>query len=180
MGSAVFHVRTAGEPAGAVGAIREAVRQIDPDLPMVNVSTQVDEVEKRLTQERVFAQAYALFGALALLLASVGLFGLMSYSVAQRTNEIGIRMALGAQYRDVLRLVMTESMVLVIVGVGLGLAAALAASRLVTSLLYGLAPTDLTTMLAAMAVLITVSTVAGYLPARRAARVDPLVALHYE
>jgi predicted permease len=180
LGSAVFHVRTAGDPAGAVGAIREVVRQIDPDLPMMNVSTQVDEVEKRLSQERVFAQAYALFGALALLLASVGLFGLMSYSVAQRTNEIGIRMALGAQYHDVLRLVMSESMMLVGGGVGLGLAAALAASRLVTSLLYGLAPTDLATILTAMSVLVIVSGVAGYLPARRAAKVDPLVALHYE
>jgi predicted permease len=180
LGSAVFHVRTAGDPIAAVGAIREVVRQSDPDLPMMNVSTQVDEVEKRLSQERVFAQAYALFGALALLLASVGLFGLMSYSVAQRTNEIGIRMALGAQYHDVLRLVMGESMVLVGGGVGLGLAAALAASRLVTSLLYGLAPTDPVTMVVAMAVLVIVSGVAGYLPARRAARVDPLVALHYE
>jgi predicted permease len=180
LGSAVFHVRTSGDPVAAIGAIREAVRQIEPDLPMVNVSTQVDEVEKNLSQERVFAQAYALFGGVALLLASVGLFGLMSYSVAQRTNEIGIRMALGAQYHDVLRLVMRESMSLVVGGVGLGVAAALGASRLVTSLLYGLAPTDPVTMLTAMAVLVVVSGVAGYLPARRAARVDPLVALHYE
>ena len=121
-----------------------------------------------------------MFGALALLLASIGLFGLMSYSVARRTNEIGIRMALGAQRRDVLRLVMGESMLLVVVGVGIGLAAALAASRLVASLLFGLAPTDAATMAAAMLVLVAVSALAGYLPARRAARVDPLEALHYE
>ena len=107
-------MRTAGDPAGAIGAIREAMRQIDPNLPLMNVSTQIEPVEKRLQQERVFAQAYALFGALALLLASIGLFGLMSYSVARRTNEIGIRMALGAQRRDVLRLVMGESMTLVV------------------------------------------------------------------
>jgi predicted permease len=175
--NAIFQVRTAGDPVGATGAIREAVRKVDPNLPMMNVSTQVEQVEKRLQQERVFAQAYALFGALALLLASVGLF---SYSVARRTNEIGIRMALGAQSRDVLRLVMGESMALVIVGVGIGLAIALAASRLVASLLFGLAATDVFTMLAAMMVLVVVSAVAGYLPARRAARVDPLVALHYE
>src|SRR5439155_16943236 len=90
MPSAAFQVRTAGDPASSVAAIREAVRQIDPNLPMMNVSTQVDEVEKRLQSERVFAQAYTLFGGLALLLASIGLFGLMSYSVARRTNEIGI------------------------------------------------------------------------------------------
>ena len=139
MPSAIFHVRTAGDPAGAIGAIREVVRQIDPNLPLMNVSTQVEAVEKRLQQERVFAQAYAGFGALAMLLASVGLFGLMSYNVARRTNEIGIRMALGAQRLDVLRLVMGESMTLVAIGVAVGLAAAIAASRLVTTLLFGLA-----------------------------------------
>lgn len=180
MPTAFFHVRTAGDPAASVGAIRETVRRLDPNLPLMNVSTQVEQVEKRLLQERVFAQAYALFGALAVLLASVGLFGLMSYSVARRTNEIGIRMALGAQRQDVLRLVMGESMTLVIVGVGIGLAAAVAASRLVASLLFGLAPTDVPTMLGATVVLIVVSAIAGYLPARRAAHVDPLVALHYE
>jgi len=171
---------TAGDPAGAAGAIREAVRQIDPNLPLIAMSNQVEVVEKKLQPERVFAQAYALFGALALLLASVGLFGLMSYSVARRTNEIGIRMALGAQRVDVLRLVMGESMMLVIAGVVIGLAAAIAAGRLVATLLYGLAATDAPTMIAGVFVLIAVSAIAGYLPARRAARVDPLVALHYE
>ena len=178
--NAIFQVRTAGDPVGAIGAIRETVRTLDPNLPLMNVSTQVEQVEKRLLQERVFAQAYAQFGALALLLVSVGLFGLMSYSVARRTNEIGIRMALGAQRQDVLRLVMGESMTLVIVGVGIGLTAAMAASRLVASLLFGLAAADAATMLAAMMVLVVVSAIAGYPPARRAARVDPPVALHYE
>ncbi len=180
MQGAVFHVRTAADPAGAIGLIRDAMRRIDPNVPLMNVATQTETVEKRLQQERVFATAYVLFGALALLLASIGLFGLMSYSVARRTNEIGIRMALGAQRRDVLRLVMGESMALVVIGVGLGLAAALAASRLVVTLVFGLAATDAVTMLTAMAALIAVSALAGYLPARRAARVDPLVALHYE
>ena len=180
MGGAVFHVRTAGDPVGAVGAIREAVRQIDPNLPLMGMSNQVEVVEKKLQPERVFAQAYALFGALALLLASVGLFGLMSYSVARRTNEIGICMALGAQRGDVLRLVMGESMTLVVAGVAIGLTAAIAAGRLVATLLYGLAATDAPTMIAGVIVLIVVSAIAGYLPARRAARVDPLVALHYE
>lgn len=179
-GGPVFEVRTAGDPVGAMGAIREAVRQIDPSVPLQDMSTQMEQIERRFLQEKVFAQAYALFGGLALLLASVGLFGLMSYSVARRTNEIGIRVALGAQRHHVLRLVMGESMVLVLAGIAIGLAIAVAASRLVASLLFGLAATDAATMLLAVTVMVLVSAVAGYLPARRALRVDPMVALHYE
>src|SRR5262245_33736215 len=176
----VFHVRTAADPAATIGAIREAVRKIDPNLPLMGVSTQVEQIDQNLQQEGVFAQAYAMFGGLAMLLASIGLFGLMSYSVARRTNEIGIRMALGAQRTDVLRLVMRESMALVAVGIVAGLTTALAASRLVASLLYGLAATDVPTLLLATMTMAVVSACAGYLPARRAARVDPMVALHYE
>ncbi|HEY7055960.1 MAG TPA: ABC transporter permease, partial [Vicinamibacterales bacterium] len=109
----VFEVRTAGNPTAVVGAIRGAIRELDPNLPVTDVSTQIEQVEKRFAQEKVFAQAYTLFGALALVLASVGLFGLMSYNVSRRTNEIGIRMALGAQRQDVLGMVMRESMLLV-------------------------------------------------------------------
>jgi len=176
----VFQVRTAGDPAPTVGAIREAVRQVDPALPLMDVSTQAEQIDKNLQQERVFAQAYAMFGGLAMLIASIGLFGLMSYSVARRTNEIGIRMALGAESRHVLRLVMSESMTLVLLGIVVGLAAALAAGRLVTALLFGLAATDAVSLVAATLVMLMVSSLAAYLPARRAARVDPLVALHYE
>ena len=176
----VFQVRTAGDPAQTVGAIREAVRQVDPALPLMDVSTQAEQIDKNLQQERVFAQAYAMFGGLAMLIASIGLFGLMSYSVARRTNEIGIRMALGAESRHVLRLVMSESMTLVLLGIVVGLAAALAAGRLVTALLFGLAATDAVSLVAATLVMLMVSSLAAYLPARRAALVDPLVALHYE
>ena len=144
------------------------------------MTTQLEEVERRFLQEKVFAQAYTLFGGLALLVASVGLFGLMSYSVARRTNEIGIRMALGAARQDVLRLVMRESMILVAAGVAIGIGGAIAASRLVSNLLFGLAPTDPMTMAGAMTVMVLVSALAGYLPARRASRVDPMVALRCE
>jgi predicted permease len=180
VGSPVFEVRTAGLPTATAGAVREAVRQIDANLPLMDVSTQIEQVEQRFMQEKLFAQAYTLFGGLALLLAAIGLFGLMSYNVSRRTNEIGIRMALGAQKRDVLRLVMRESMILVAIGVVTGLAIALGAGHLVTTLLYGLPPTDVISIALATGVMVLVSTVAGYIPARRAARVDPMVALHYE
>jgi ABC-type antimicrobial peptide transport system permease subunit len=180
VGGAVFELRTAGAPAGVMGAVREAARQIDPNLPLTDVSTQIEQVEKRFAQEKLFAQAYTLFGALALFLASIGLFGLMSYNVSRRTNEIGIRMALGAQRQDVLRLVMRESMILVAIGVATGVGIALASSGLVSTLLFGLPPRDIRSMLLAIGVMVAVSALAGYLPARRASRVDPMVALHYE
>jgi ABC-type antimicrobial peptide transport system permease subunit len=146
----------------------------------MNVTTQQEEVERRFLQEKVFAQAYSLFGGLALLVASVGLFGLTSYSVSRRTNEIGIRMALGAEARDVMRLVTRESMILMAAGVAIGAVLAIAAGRLVATMLFGLAPTDAIILAVAIAVMVLVSAFAGYLPARRASRVDPMVALHYE
>jgi predicted permease len=180
MTNGVFEVRTAAAPAGAMGSIRDVSRQIDPNLPLTDVSTQIEQVEKRFQQERLFAQAYALFGALALVLASIGLFGLMSYNVSRRTNEIGVRMALGAQPRDVLRLVMGESMLLVAIGAVLGVAAALGAARLIATQLFGVPPTDVAALTIALGIMAGVSAFAGYLPARRASRVDPMVALRYE
>jgi ABC-type antimicrobial peptide transport system permease subunit len=176
----MIEVRTAGSPTAVMPTIRETVRAIDPNLPVMDMSTQMEQIEERFLQERLFANAYALFGGLALALAAIGLFGLMSYSVSRRTNEIGIRMALGARSQDVLRLIMRESMILVALGVVIGLAIALGTSRLVASLLFGLPATDMLSMLVAMLVMITVSAFAGYLPARRASRVDPMVALHQE
>ena len=179
-GGSVIAVRTAAAPATVTSGVREAVRQVDPNLPMIDVSTQLEQVERRFAQEKIFAQAYTLFGVLALLLAAIGLFGLMSYSVSRRTNEIGIRMALGAQRRDVLRLVMRESLVLVVVGVVIGVAVALGTGRFVSTLLYGLAPTDVSTLAGATLLMLIVAGFAGFLPARRASRVDPMIALRYD
>jgi predicted permease len=178
--SVVVEVRTGIDPAAAVATIREAVRRVDPNLPMQDVFTQMEQVEKRLDQEKLFARAYALFGTLALVIAAVGLFGLMSYSVSRRTNEIGIRLALGAQRGAVLGQIMRESMMLVIAGVVIGLAIALGTGRFIAALLFGLAPSDAATIGVAMVVMLVVAGLAGYLPARRASRVDPMVALRYE
>ena len=172
-----FEVRTAGDPASATGAVREAVRRADPGLPLMNVSTQLDQIENRFQQERTFAQAYSLFGGLALLLASIGLFGLMSYNVARRTSEIGIRLALGARRAHVLTLVLRESMRLAAIGVAVGLAAVFLAGRLVEAYLFGLAPTDGISIAASIVAILAVCALAGYLPARRASRVSPLVAM---
>jgi predicted permease len=172
-------VRTREDPAAAMPAIREVVRQVDANVPMMNMATQTDLIERRFAQERVFAQAYTLFGALALLVAAIGIFGLMSYNVTRRTTEIGIRMALGAERRMVLQMILRESLVLVAIGVIIGIGAALAAGRPVASLLFGLQATDVTTTAVAVALMLAVSTLAGYLPARRASRLGPMDALRH-
>ncbi|MBX7184888.1 MAG: ABC transporter permease [Vicinamibacteria bacterium] len=173
-------VRTASDPANFMEAVRKAMRKVDPDVPITGMTTQTEQVEGRMAQERLFALAYALFGGLALLLACIGLFGLMSYSVSRRTNEIGVRIALGAQREGIVALVMRESMTLVAAGVVLGLAATLALGRLVASVLFGLAPTDAWTIGGAVLMMGVVAMGAAYLPARRASRVDPMAALRYE
>jgi predicted permease len=178
--SVTVMIRTAGEPAAMTETVRAALQRVDPDVPMTGITTQSDQVDARFAQERLFALAYSLFGALALLLACIGLFGLMSYSVSRRTNEIGIRMALGAQRGSVVGMVLRESMVMVAVGVVIGLAGAMAGGRFIESVLYGLSTTDAWTISAAIAATVIVSLAAGYLPARRASRVDPMVALRYE
>ena len=178
--SVMVMVRTAGEPAMMTETVRAALQRVDADVPMTGITTQSDQVDARFTQERLFALAYSLFGALALLLACIGLFGLMSYSVSRRTNEIGIRMALGAQRGSVVGMVLRESMLMVVIGVVIGLAGALAGGRFVESVLYGLSTTDVWTISGAIGATALVSLAAGYLPARRASRVDPMVALRYE
>ncbi|MEE8583365.1 MAG: ABC transporter permease [Acidobacteriota bacterium] len=180
IGRMTFELRTAVEPGSVIPSVREAARRVDPNLPLADISTQAEEVEGRFSQERAFALAYSLFGGLALLLACIGLFGLMSYNVARRTNEMGIRLALGAQRWNVVRMVLRESLLLVLIGLLIGISAALAAGRLIASQLYDLAPTDPLSMALAAMLMVFVAGMAGYLPARRASRVDPIIALHYE
>jgi ABC-type antimicrobial peptide transport system permease subunit len=170
-------LRTAGDPLAMTETVRAAMRDVDPTLPIQRFTSQTEQISLRFAQERLFATAYTAFGALALVLACIGLFGLMSYNVARRTNEIGIRMALGAQRTAVLRMVMRESMLLVGLGVALGLTAALWAGRFVSAVLFGLSATDALTITAAVTSILAVSALAGYLPARRAANVDPMDAL---
>jgi predicted permease len=175
-----FEVRTAGDPIALVPTVRRVVHDLDPNLPLSDVKTQTEQIGETLVQERLFARVSSCFGGLAVLLACVGLYGLMAYAVRRRTAEIGIRMALGAERRDILRMVIGEALALLVVGLAIGVPLALAASRFVSSRLYGIRPYDPVTLAAASLVLAIVTTLAGILPARHAARVDPLVALRYE
>lgn len=173
-------LRTAGEPAAMTDTVRQALQQVDADVPMTEITTQSEQVDNGFAQERLFALAYSLFGVLALVLACIGLFGLMSYSVSRRINEIGIRMALAAQQAGVVAMVLRESMLMVAIGAIIGLGGALAGGRFVERVLYGLSTTDTLTIAGAIGATILASLMAGYLPARRAARVDPMVALRFE
>lgn len=178
--SANVVLRTQGDPFSMTAAVRAAMRDIDPTLPIQKFTTQTEQISQRFAQERLFATAYSAFGALALVLACIGLFGLMSYNVSRRTNEIGIRMALGAQRGAVVRMVMGESLMLVAIGIVIGLGAAAWASRFVKNVVFGLSPTDALTIGAAVMLIAGVSAVAGYLPARRASKVEPMTALHQQ
>ncbi|HVP46369.1 MAG TPA: ABC transporter permease [Bryobacteraceae bacterium] len=175
-----FEIRTFADPNSLIRTVRQQVEQVDRSLPVQSVKPLGELLDERLTQERLLAQLCVFFGALALVLASVGLYGVLSYSIARRTNEIGIRMALGAQQGTVLGMVLRETALVVGIGIAIGVPVALALTRLVSSKLYGLTAADPLTVAAASLVLAVVAMFAGYLPARRASRVDPLVALRYE
>ena len=179
-GEAHFALRTAINPQTLVQAIRKTVSDLDNNLPVYDVKTQTERIDRLLFNERLLARLASLFGLLALVLACLGLYGLLAYEVARRTREIGIRSALGAQSRDVLRLVGSQGLALIVCGAILGIAGAIAVTRSLQSLLYGVTPSDPLTFIAVCALLIAVGIAACYIPARRATRVDPVVALRYE
>ena len=175
-----FEVRTGIDPASAATALINAIKATDSRLPVFGVKTLRSQLDDSLLQERLVASLSSAFGALALLLAGVGLYGLMAYSVNRRTNEIGIRMALGARPVEIARMVLRETLLLAGLGLAIGIPASMIASRLIASELYGLKPGDATTVLLAILVTSGIAALAGYLPARRASRVDPMIALRYE
>jgi ABC-type antimicrobial peptide transport system permease subunit len=180
VGAVTFLVRFTGGDATVSSSVRSIVREIDPSLPISNMRTQEQQIDRLFTQERLFANLCSFFGVLALGLAAIGLYGLMSYTVLRRTGEIGVRMALGALPAHVLTMILRESLALVVLGVFLGVGAAIGATRWISSLLFGLSPNDPVTYVSVAFLLVAVALVACLLPARRAARIDPMVALRAE
>jgi predicted permease len=175
-----LHVKTSVEPGVVAGQLRSVLKNLDPHLPLYNVKTLAGEIDESLVQERLVTWLTSAFGGLAALLTALGLYGVLTFAVAQRTREIGIRVALGAQRRDVFRLIMNRGVLLIGVGVVLGVGGAFALSRLIATLLFGVTPANAMALVGASVGLILIGLVACYLPARRATKVDPLVALRYE
>jgi predicted permease len=175
-----FQIRVAGDPKRIIPAVREAAQMVEPRLPIYNVKTLAEHVDASIVQERLIGALTGLFGLLALALAAIGLYGLMAFSVAQRTHEIGIRMALGARAGDVLKMIIRQGMVLVALGAAAGLVAAFNLTHLVSNQLFGVRPNDPYTF-AGVAMMLAIAALAACLvPARRAAKVDPLTALRHE
>jgi putative ABC transport system permease protein len=173
-------VRATSDPANLAPIIRNEIRSIDKTVPIYNVSTLEGRLEESVAQRRFQTWLLSLFSVIAMLLGAVGIYGLIHQSVILRTHEIGIRLALGAKPTDVLRLVVTQGMSLAVCGIGVGLLAAFGLTRVLASLLFGVTATDPATFMAAPLFLTMVAFMACYLPARRAAKVDPMVALRYE
>jgi predicted permease len=179
-GEASFELRTSGDPASLISAVRKTVNSVDDNLAMVGIDTQQGEIDRQLSEDRMVAQLSSFFGLLALVLTCIGLYGLLSYEVTRRTREIGIRMAIGAQAGNVIRLVLGHAALVLTLGTVLGVGLSFGVTRLVTTLLYGVKPGDPMTLLCVTALLGVVGLAACLLPVRRATKVDPLVALRYE
>jgi predicted permease len=175
-----LHVKTQGDPDSIAGQLRAEIKGLDPHLPLYNVKTLSKEIDESLVQERMVTWLTSAFGVLATFLTALGLYGVLTYSVVRRTREIGIRVALGAQRRDVMKLIMTRGLILVVLGVIVGLGASFALSRVLKALLFGVEPTNALVMVSVSVGLTLVALLACYIPARRATKVDPLVALRYE
>ncbi len=175
-----IEVRTAGNPTSVTGEVRQAIHDIDSNLPITDVTTLAAQVSGSMGQQRVISCLTGFFGILSLAIACVGLYGIMAYNVARRTHEIGVRMALGAQTGDILRMVVGHGFRLTLMGVAIGVVGALGLTRLLTSLLYDVKPSDPLTFIAVSLLLTVVALLACYIPARRAMKVDPMVALRYE
>jgi putative ABC transport system permease protein len=173
-------VRATSDPASLAAAVRSKVQGVDPNQPVYDVATMEQRFSNAVAPQRFNALVMAIFAAMAVILAGVGVYGVMAYSVARRTHEIGIRRALGAQQQDVMRLVLRRGAALVLVGITLGLAGALALTRFLSNLLYGVTVRDPLTFVAVSLILVGVALMANYIPARRAAKVDPMVALRHE
>jgi putative ABC transport system permease protein len=179
-GSMGMVIRTGGKPGDLQPTVERTVADLDKDVPVSNFLAMDDRLAEFLAQPRFRTVVLGAFAGLALLLAAIGIFGVLSQSVSQRTHELGIRMALGAERGQVLWLIVRQGMSLAIAGTGIGLLAALAADRLLAAMLYGVKPTDPMTMASVCLVLVAVALLASYIPARRATKVDPMVALRYE
>jgi len=175
-----FQLRTAADPTRIIAAVRQAAREIDSNLPLYNIKTLARQVDESLAQERLISALSGFFGLLSLLLAAIGLYGILAYAVSRRTREIGIRIALGAHPGAVLRMVLRQGLILTLLGVGIGLATSFAATRLLESQLFGVTSTDPVTFVVAPILLLTVALLAGLVPARRATNVDPLIAIRQE
>jgi ABC-type antimicrobial peptide transport system permease subunit len=180
VGRMTYAIRTQLSPAELLPALRRVVQQTDRDLPLIDVRTQREQIDATMQMERMLAALTTGFGALALVLACVGIYGIMAYSVANRTNEIGIRLALGAQPGQVRGMILGESGWLAGVGVVVGVGAALGLARLVKTMLYGIQPWDTMTLIGGVSILLVVALAASWIPAGRAARVQPMVALRHE
>lgn len=180
MGAMQVELRTRGNPAGVLNDVRGIVREFGPDLPLLDPKTQTEQLEESYSDERLFSRLATFFGVLAALLVATGLYGALAYRVSRRTAEIGVRMALGAQRKQVLWMVLRESLIMAVIGIGVGLPLAFAGARLLRSMLFGLSPADPLTFLFALLGIALVATFSALLPARRASSVDPMVALRYE